>query len=461
MRKYLIKYYIVFFLISLNILGQQSRTITEEERQIRYFTNFFNFKSPSTLNNSLKQISRNWHESDEILAIETIYLLKSPEYSYRLSKILEEKTGKKYGYDFNKWYTYIWNKPATYSTSYFKFKADIHSQIDSKFYRYFANKEKQSKIRLDEVRWGGVIQDGIPPLRKPEMIDANLATYLQDDNIVFGIEINGKAYAYPKRILAWHEMFTDTIDDIPVAGVYCTLCGTVILYKTQHKGVQYQMGTSGFLYRSNKMMYDKATQSLWSTHTGKPVIGPLVDQGIELEYLSVVTTDWKTWKKQHPNTKVLSLKTGHRRNYNEGIAYRKYFTTDELMFNVPKIDRSLKNKDEVLVLKSPFETDEVIGISSKFLAKRPIFKNTFNNRTYTVFTDTSGAHRVFYTENIEFNYYNGTSSEVFDTNGNRWIINENELTEFKTKRSLKRFHSFNAFWFGLKAAFPKIRLVTN
>ena len=68
------------------------------------------------------------------------------------------------------------------------------------------------------------------------MISVSDAGYLEDGNIVFGIEINGDARAYPKRILAWHKMFTDTIGGVDIAGLYCTLCGTVIPYKTNHKG---------------------------------------------------------------------------------------------------------------------------------------------------------------------------------------------------------------------------------
>jgi hypothetical protein len=57
-------------------------------------------------------------------------------------------------------------------------------------------------------------------------------------------------------------MFVDEVGGIPVAGVYCTLCGTMILYQTRADGVNHELGTSGFLYRSNKLMYDRATKSL-------------------------------------------------------------------------------------------------------------------------------------------------------------------------------------------------------
>ncbi len=406
---------------------------------------------------ALKHINENWKEGYEIMLLEATYFARSKRHSNKLLRILEEKTGKKYGLDYDKWFQWIWGKDAAYPSAYFEYKAKLHRLIDSKFEKYFLHRSHQSKIRLDEVRWGGVLQDGIPPLRNPEMISPLEATYLKDSAIVFGIEVNGDARAYPKQILAWHEMFVDEVGGTPVAGVYCTLCGTVILYKTEHDGVNYQMGTSGFLYRSNKLMYDKATQSLWSTLEGEPVIGPLVDKGITLDYLSVVTTTWGEWKKRHPDTKVLSLNTGHRRDYREGVAYRDYFSTDDLMFTVPEIDIRLKNKDEILALRLPEDTNENLAISSRFLRRNPVYQNSIGEVAFTVFTDKTGAHRVFKTSSIVFSKYDGNST-ARDSDGNIWKIKENVM-EGANGKILERFQSFNAFWFGYNAAFPEVTLI--
>lgn len=73
-------------------------------------------------------------------------------------------------------------------------------------------------------------------------------------------------------------MFIDEIGGITVASVYCTLCRSMILYETRQNGINHQLGTSGFLFRSNKLMYDQATQSLWSTMWGTPVVGPFLDK---------------------------------------------------------------------------------------------------------------------------------------------------------------------------------------
>ncbi|MBW1295076.1 DUF3179 domain-containing protein [Aquimarina litoralis] len=452
MKKILV---LIVLLFSIHEISAQK---VGQKEAYEYFLDFFTSPDPRTHNISHAYIKNNWEESFEILAIETLYFLKNVKNATKILELLEKKTKKNYRYDFHSWFEYIWNKEPAYNASYYKFKAILHHSIDQRFYRYFLNRDHQSTIRLDEVRWGGVVQDGIPPLRDPKMISAQQATYLKDDHIIFGITVNGDIRAYPKRILAWHEMFTDTVGGIPVAGVYCTLCGTVILYKTNEDGVQYQFGTSGFLYRSNKLMYDKETQSLWNTLWGKPVIGPLVGKNIELEYLSVVTTTWGEWKKKHPETLVLSLRTGHQRDYNEGVAYKEYFATDDLMFNIPKKDKRLKNKQQILAIRLPDQTDENFAISSKFLKRKKIFKHKINNLNFTVFTDKTGAHRVYFSEAIQFIEYDKNATAI-DDKGNTWILKENALINTTTQQELKRFPAYNAFWFGYQAAFPEVKLI--
>ncbi|MCK8524044.1 DUF3179 domain-containing protein [Aquimarina sp. D1M17] len=451
------KLLVLIVILQFGEIYSQKSTVPDKE-SYEYFLDFFTSRDSGIHQTALNYIDRNWSDHFEILAIESLYFLKSPSTSQKLMRILERKTKKYYSYDFDSWYDYIWNKKQTYLPSYFIFKATLHRGIDNRFAKYFLDRDTQSTIRLDEVRWGGVIQDGIPPLRNPEMIQASQATYLDDDNIIFGISINGDTRAYPKRILAWHEMFTDKVGGVDVAGVYCTLCGTVILYKTEKDGIKYELGTSGFLYRSNKLMYDKKTQSLWNTLWGKPVLGPLVGKRIALDYLSVVTTTWGEWKKRHPETKVLSLNTGHRRDYGEGIAYKDYFATDDLMFTIPSTDRRLKNKQEILAIRLPDKTEENIAISSKFLRKNHIYEGTINNQNFVVFTDKSGAHRVYFSEGITFTSYDQESA-VIDTSGNSWSLDENHMKNITSNKILKRLPTHNAFWFGYKAAFPKVKLI--
>ncbi|MET1259551.1 DUF3179 domain-containing (seleno)protein [Flagellimonas sp. DF-77] len=422
-----------------------------------YFLGILSDYEPSVFRKHLKAIDEDWQPAFEIMAIETLYYMQTHRRGRPLLALLEKHTGQRFGFDFDKWWQWLWNKPSNYDPSYFEFKAELHRRIDPRFQRYFSKRSAQSSIRLDEVRWGGVLQDGIPPLRNPTMIRPDEATYLRDGALVFGIEINGEARAYPKQILAWHELFTDTVGGIKVAGVYCTLCGTVILYETEHDGIEHELGTSGFLYRSNKLMYDQATQSLWSTLEGKPVIGPLTGTGIELEFRSVVTTTWGEWKKRHPNTTVLSLRTGHQRDYREGVAYKDYFADDDLMFTVPEIDSRLNNKDEVLVVRNPDDLSDQLVFSNRFLRQNPIHRDRLEMGVFTIFTDSTGAHRVYRTDATEFDTYDG-GEKVKDLDGFWWTLEENGMRN-ESGEILERIHTFNAFWFGYKAAFPEVRLV--
>jgi len=407
-------------------------------------------------NDAYKYISENWEPTFPIMMLEVIYLSRDPAFTAKLVKLLQDKTGQNYGYDLDKWYEWIWSRDQKIHSQYPEFKSLLYGLIDPKFQGYFSSKYP-AKIRLDEIRWGGVRQDGIPPLRSPKMIDAKEAKYLGDKDIVFGIEVNGDARAYPKRIMAWHEMFVDTVGDTAVAGVYCTLCGSMILYKTEHAGVNHQIGTSGFLYRSNKLMYDKETQSLWNTLWGRPVVGELADKNIELERMSVVTTTWGEWKKRHPATKVLSLNTGHKRDYSEGAAYREYFATDELMFNLPKLDKRLKNKDEVLGLIFSQYPDKPIAISVDYLSKNPVYHKNVGDMEFVVLSDKSGAARVYESKGVKFKEWNQDRS-VTDVNGNKWTLSESKL-ESSDGRALYRLPAHRAFWFGWYGAYPNTELI--
>ena len=232
------------------------------------------------------------------------------------------------------------------------FKAEILAQIDRNF-RSFLYQGVRHEIRVEEIVWGGVKKDGIPALVNAKQIPAAEATYLTDPELVFGVSINGDSRAYPFRILDWHEMFNDVVGGVPVSLAYCTLCGSGILYETRVRGRRkpFVFGSSGLLYRSNKLMYDTQTNSLWNQFTGRPVVGKLTGSKIELKVLPVVITSWQDWLAAHPDTTVLSLDTGFDRDYRPGQPYGAYFGSPDLMFPVVIRDRRLAPKDRIFVLR--------------------------------------------------------------------------------------------------------------
>lgn len=166
-----------------------------------------------------QKLSDEWSIGQAPMILEYSRFARGNELSQLLVTMMRDKTEQDFTGDPSQWRNWLWQQDYKPLPGYPQFKSDLYSQLDPKFADYFDN-DRKATIRLDEVRWGGVAQDGIPPLHDPKMLTASKATYLGDDNVVFGIEVDGEARAYPKRILAWHEMFTDTIKGVPLAGVY-------------------------------------------------------------------------------------------------------------------------------------------------------------------------------------------------------------------------------------------------
>jgi hypothetical protein len=71
-------------------------------------------------------------------------------------------------------------------------------------------------IPTDEIISGGPPKDGIPALMDPEYVTAKEAIFLNDDDQVIGVVVNGAARAYPLRIMSWHELVNDRFGGMPV-----------------------------------------------------------------------------------------------------------------------------------------------------------------------------------------------------------------------------------------------------
>ena len=257
----------------------------------------------------------------------------------RLLRFLVRQTKKDFAANPAKWSEWMWSIPYNPYAHYAEFKGILYSILDPRTKNFFPP-HVAARIRLDQVEWGGVRRTASRRWCGPRHCQAKDAGYLDASDRVFGIEVNGEARAYPQRILAWHEMALDRLGGLDLTVVYCTLCGTVIPYRSRG----YEFGTSGLLYESSKLMFDAKTSSLWSTLQGEPVIGQLAKSGVTLEFQPVVTTTWGEWRADHPQTTALSLQTGYNRNYGEEVAYHDYFATEELMFQVSRTDSRLAIK---------------------------------------------------------------------------------------------------------------------
>lgn len=105
------------------------------------------------------------------------------------------------------------------------------------------------------------------------------------------------------------------------------------------------LGVSGLLHESNVLFYDHQTESLWSQLKEEAVTGPLT--GTHLKAIPSVTTTWKAWRAQHPDTLVLSTQTGFQRDYSRS-PYQAYAKSPNTMFPVKHEDPRLSPKEKVV-----------------------------------------------------------------------------------------------------------------
>lgn len=240
------------------------------------------------------------------------------------------------------------------------------------------------------VSWGGVLIDNraydttdetcncIPAADNPEVSTAAEAKWLKDDDIVFGIEINGEARAYPRRIMEVREMVNDTLGGRDLGIPYCTLCGAAQAYFTDAlpAGVKRPiLRTSGLLIRSNKVMYDIESSSVFDTFKGNAVTGPLAEKDIKLKQASVVTTDWGTWKKEYPDTTVLVEALALGRDFD----FRNNRDASGPIFPIGDVDPRLPVQEDIIGIITDSGTPVAFQRSKAFLALKAGKEIAFEN----------------------------------------------------------------------------------
>jgi len=208
---------------------------------------------------------------------------------------------------------------------------------------------KNLRVESDRIRSGGPPKDGIPSLTDPAFVPAAEADFLQDRHRVVSVTIDGKTRAYPLNILNWHEAIHDTLGGTPILVVYCPLCDSVSVVDRRLDGRTYEFGISGLLMNSNVLLYDRTDEALWSQVRLTAISGPNAGRSLRhLDGWSMMT--FGQWKREHPNARIVSAKTGYRRNYREN-PYGGYFANDRLMFPASPSDERFSNKTRVVGVK--------------------------------------------------------------------------------------------------------------
>lgn len=246
-----------------------------------------------------------------------------------------------------------WNIPAP--PDYLKYKRSVFTAVVPEWEPLF----REGAVDWRHVAWGGVGIDDrpfdktdedcrcIPAADNPPVTSAKKAKWLDDDAIVFGITINGESRAYPRRIMEVREMVNDTLGGRHLGIPYCTLCGSAQAWYTDEvsEGIARPvLRTSGLLSRSNKVMYDLNTFSVFDTFLGTALAGPLHERGVELKQASVVTTTWGAWRKAHPDTTVLEEALALGRDFD----FRNGRDANGPIFPIGDVDPRLAVQEDIL-----------------------------------------------------------------------------------------------------------------
>lgn len=383
---------------------------------------------------------------------------------------LEALTGERPGDRYHDWVDVVARRPDLRPREgYADWKGELFARIDPR-YREILREGVPARIRLEEVVWGGVPLEGIPALDNPRAVPADQAGYLEDGEKVFGTSLGGEQRAWPLRILSWHEMVNDVVGGEPVTLSYCTLCGSGVLFGTRRQGGEpFTFGTSGLLYRSNKLMIDRQTGTLWSNLTGEPVLGPGLGKTTArdpegLPVLPLTLTTWREWRARNPRTTVLALdrRLGERwgYDYSPGAAERK------------RQGVSFPAGPAIAGTRGASALDpgaEVFAVRLRNLAKaypvdlvlrEKVVNDRLGENPLVVVGDSqSGAVRAYRSGGRTF-APGSRADELVDGTGARWIAGEDSLSPSGPEAfaPLERIPGHQAFWFGWYSFFPESEL---
>ncbi|MCG7929014.1 hypothetical protein A3197_16870 [Candidatus Thiodiazotropha endoloripes] len=203
-------------------------------------------------------------------------------------------------------------------------------------------------IEVSEILPGGPPRDGIPAIDEPQFVHADDADFLKPEDRILGVERNGIVKAYPINILNWHEIVNDRFRQEPIVITFCPLCGTGMAFEATVRGNPLMFGVSGLLYNSDVLLYDRASESLWSQIMKQSISGK--HQGDRLRHVPLQHTNWADWSDRYPDTLVLSDDTGFSRDYQRS-PYRGYDKSRDLYFPVEFRSKGYHPKERVLGLE--------------------------------------------------------------------------------------------------------------
>ncbi len=331
---------------------------------------------------------------------------------------------------------------------------------------------------INHLLSGGVAKDGIPALTNPTFVAPDEVNYVQEDDVVMGIVINGEPRAYPHNIGWWNEIVNDRIGDQSVVVSLCPLTGTGQVFNaTDSDGSQIEFGVSGLLINSNLVMYDRRDhETLYPQMIYTAINGPQV--GNRLELMPVVETTWALWQRMYPSTTVVQASTGweyynSRPFYDEErytfYPYGDYRTSNEYLIFHPTtnggvFDHRFENKDLVLGL---CRNDQTKAYPFALMPDGAVINDLVGNDLVVILFDTASRTALAYFNQLDdepLSFYRVESEgplpvEFMDAEtGSRWNMLGEAVAGPLAGRRLAQVPAYNAMWFAWTAYWPDTKV---
>lgn len=281
-------------------------------------------------------------------------------------------------------------------------------------------------VAQSELRFGGP-PDGITPIIDPAFASdwsefSTQATagdaVLSDAVRVIGVERGGAARAYPLSVLGLHEIVNDTFDG-PLLVTYCPLCASGVVAERRVAGEETLFGNSGYTWRNDLVMYDFATESLWSQLLATAIRGPETGELLTLVPSSITT--WGEWRRVHPETDVLlpppasKVKTPPEGDGTYDLSYyisrRAYRGRENPNREVSQYTLVLGIATETAVTAYPFPVVRDAGVINDTVGSLPVVVGT-----------APGETMVAYDRRVDGNVlrFSRESARLFRAGGSTW-----------------------------------------
>jgi len=301
--------------------------------------------------------------------------------------------------------------------------------------------------------------DAIPPIDDPVYGLAEQGDWLEADDLVLGYVAGDNAYAYPFKILNFHEIVNDEIDDVPVLVSYCPLCRSAIVYDRRVDGRELAFSNTSALHESDLVMVDRTTGSYWWQVAGSAIVGPLT--GASLEVLPSTIATWGGWKNTHPDTFILTRNTGFERPYESDSfgGYADYVASGNFAF--PVSPASLDDRLAPASLVVAVTIGDTVRAYQVDDLGSPINDTVEGSPIVILPTEGGGA---------SFGAISNGDVLTFERRGDRIIDAETESTWSAGSvaidgelagATLDPIASRTQFWFALVGAFPDVEVFTS